>query len=494
MSSATPGRLRDDAVAGGRALLVARLLIGLYIAELLLNVARPHVLPDEPTVSIFYELPKSIAQHMQEGPFASFDKLLSVPRAVFWAVMAGIVVGVLLQVAAAIRRPQGRRATVLTWATLAALLGPFSLMALTIVATYPLTALACVPGTAFVLWLLHHGQRHPRAPLAALLTAFGWGAFIVFGMGRAYTGLAYGTIYGYSVKGSRSLLEATSPKSLYRVIDLLVLHLSVVNALLVGAGVVVILLLFRHLVVDTVTGLALGAAVGLGYAFVESILFIRLYGALSSITGSTGGFEYWIRQSIGLLGGPVACGALLGAGLGLAARRKHRRERGLIAGAAFVAAVGGAVATETLSAWLSHLVGDHMEAGSAFDTLVVSPLLWLLPQAPFIVLAVLLLLAGTRTRASAARDALSAEAAAGVAITPGEETVLADPRLRFWALASTWRRYGPSAALTMHRLHSAQLDLADRRLHPQADSERADRLHTKVLRLKTKVRDAAVTS
>ncbi|MFE6847699.1 PrsW family glutamic-type intramembrane protease [Streptomyces sp. NPDC057686] len=481
-------------VARGRALLIARLMIGLYIVELLLNVARPKVLPDEPTVSIFYKLPKPIAQHMQQGPFASFDRLLSVPQTVFWAVMAGIVVGVLLQVAAAVLRPRGRRAAVLTWATLAALLGPFSLLALTVVASYPLTALACVPGTAFVLWLLHHGQRFARASLPVLLAAFGWGAFIVFGLGRAYTGLAYGTVYGYSVKNSRSLLDATSPKSLYRVIDLLVLHLSVVNALLVAAGVVVVLLLFRHQVVDTLTGLVLGAAVGLGYAFVESILFIRLYGTLSSITGASGGFEYWIRQSIGLLGGPVAYGALLGAGLGLAVRRKQRRERGLIAGAALIAVIGGAVSTETLSAWLSRLVADHMEVGAAFDTLVVSPFLWLLPQAPFIVLAVLLLLTGRRARASATREALSAEAAAGVAITPGEEAVLADPRLRFWALVSTWRRYGPSAALALRRLHTAQLELAGLRLHEPADPERADPLRTKVLRLKTRVREGAVMS
>ncbi|MBT2408516.1 MULTISPECIES: PrsW family glutamic-type intramembrane protease [unclassified Streptomyces] len=521
-TSAVPRRIRDDALARGWALLIARLVIALYLVELLLNITRPHLLPDEPAVSIFYELPKSISQQMNRGPFGSLDRLLSMPRMVFWAVMAGIVVGALLQVFAMITRPAGRRAVVLTWATLVALLGPFALMGLAVLATYPLTALACVPSTAFVLWLLHHGQRFARLPLSVLLTAFGWGAFIVFGLGRAYSGLAFATVYGYLLKDPGSPADLTAPlQGLYRVIDFLILHLSVVNVLLVAAGVVMILLLFRHRVTDTVTGLVLGAAVGLGYTFVESVLFIRLYGAMSSFTGATGGFEYWIRQSIGLLGGQVACGALLGAGLGLAAQTRQRRRRALIAGAALVAAVGGAVATEILSAWLSHLVGDHIEVGSAFDTLVVSPLLWLLPQAPFIVLAVLLLMTGRRARALAAQVALSAEAAEGGAITPGEAPFLTNPALRFWALAGTWRWYGRNAALALLRLQSAQLDLAGWRLQQQAapvdnaagvadagdvadaddmvdaadvaSREKGEQLRAKVMRLKANAR-SAVTS
>ncbi|GAA0299473.1 hypothetical protein GCM10010302_42550 [Streptomyces polychromogenes] len=506
--AAAPRRVRDEALVRGRALLIARLVIAAYLVELALNVTRPHVLPDEPAVSIFYELPKSISQQMNQGPFGSLDRLLSMPRMVFWAVMAGIVVGALLQVFAMITRPAGRRAVVLTWATLAALLGPFALMGLAVITTYPLTALACVPSTAFVLWLLHHGQRFARLPLSVLLTAFGWGACIVFGLGRAYSGLAFATIYGYLYKEPGSYADLTGHlQDLYRVIDFLILHLSVVNALLVAAGVALILLMFRHRVTDTVTGLVLGASVGLGYAFVESVLFIRLYGAMSSFTGATGGFEYWIRQSIGLLGGQVALGALLGAGLGLAARTRQRRQRVLIAGAALAAAVGGAVATEILAAWLSHLVSDHIEVGSALDTLVISPLLWLLPQAPFIVLAALLLVAGRRARAVAAHGAVSAEAVEDGAITPGEVPFLTNPPLRFWALASTWRSHGRNAALALLRLQSAQLDLAGWRLQQQAASEddvadtaggasreKGEQLRAKVMRLKANARSAAVTS
>ena len=61
--------VRDGALARGRALLIARLVIGLYLVELLLNLTRPHVLPNEPTLSIFQRLPKTSG---------SFGRLLSI--------------------------------------------------------------------------------------------------------------------------------------------------------------------------------------------------------------------------------------------------------------------------------------------------------------------------------------------------------------------------------------------------------------------------------
>ncbi|MFB4304195.1 hypothetical protein [Actinomadura sp. NTSP31] len=51
--------VRDDVAARARALLVARLAIALYLVELLLNLLRPHVLPNEPALSIFQRLPGS---------------------------------------------------------------------------------------------------------------------------------------------------------------------------------------------------------------------------------------------------------------------------------------------------------------------------------------------------------------------------------------------------------------------------------------------------
>lgn len=467
--------VRDDAAARARALLVARLAIALYLVELLLNLLRPHVLPDEPTLSIFQKA---------AGSEGSIGRLLATPEAVFWTLLAGIAAGAALQAFVLVTRPDERRARALTWAIIGVLLLPFGLIPLVVVGSYPGQALACVPGTAFVLWLLHHAQRLARIPLAMLLVAFGWGALIVFGLGRAYSNLAFGTINGFVLKGHKSDL-AGQIHTQYRVIDGMLVHLALVNALLVAAGVVLLLALFRHRVTDAVTGLVLGAAIGLGYDLVESVLFIRLYGLFSAFNGATSGFEYWIRQSIGLLGGQVAFGAVLGAGIGLAARVPDRGRRLRVASAALVAAFSGAVATETLAAWLSHLAHDHVGVGGPLDTLIISPFFWLLPQAPFFLVAVLLLVHGTRVRAAAARAAVSAETATGPAITPQEAPFLVDPALRFWTLVGTWRLQGWSGMRTLRRLQTAQLDLAAWRWrHPDPTGEEGNALRAKVMRLK----------
>lgn len=475
---------RDDRLTRARALLIARIAIVLYLLELLLNLTRPHVLADETALSIFYKLPKGFSK--QSGFSGSLERLLNMPRFVFWTVLAGIVAGVAIQIFAAVTRQSDRRLAKLTWLTLGCLLLPFGLIPLSVVIEYAPLALACLPGTVFVLLLLHSGVRFVRVPPTVLLAAFGWGALIVFGLGRAYTGLAFGTLFGYlgkpALTDSSRLMTAE-----FRVIDLVIVHISIVNTLAVAAGVVLLLMLFRHRVTDAVTGLTLGAAVGLGYNFVESILFIKIYGTFGGILGSSGGFEYWIRQSIGLLGGQVTFGALLGAGLGVAAKA---RQRGLVATAAIVAAIGGTTAMETLSGWLSGRVESHVDRGSALDTLVISPLLWLLLQLPFMALVVTLLIRGLRERAVALRAAVTEEAAtrsAGSAIAAGEVRVLVSPVLRFWAAVSTWRWYGRESALALHRLQSAQLELASWRVQQDPDpaiSAKGDELRSRVWALK----------
>lgn len=520
-------RIRDDVQARARALLVARLMIAVYLLELLLNLTRPHVMPGEPALSIFMEIPKSTDRLLKvslgkSGVYDGYNRMLATPRVIFWAVLAGIVIGTLVQVFGMITRAEGRRAVTLTWVTLAVVIGPFSLLTFSTLVSYPLVALACVPTTAAALALLHFCQRFARLPLATLLFAFGWGALIVYGAGRVYTGLGVTTVYGYMFKGflnadgtiaDQHLLH--DPNALwsyngkfYRFTDLMAMHWGVANALVVAAGVVLALLLLRHRVTDALTGLIIGAAIGLGDNFVESTVFIKVYGTFGSVLGSTSGFEFWIRQVVTLFGGTVAWGALLGAGFGLAAQLRRggvspqlAARRRLVVAAAFAIAIGGAASAEILASWFSHLTTDGIDAGTTFDTLVASPGLWLLPQAPFIVLAVLMLIVGRRMRASAAHAAVSAEAAPGGAIAPPEVPFLADPALRWWAVVRTWRSYGRTAAMALIRLQSAQLDLAGWRFEQQADPgeptagrEEGDRLRAKVLRLKAgaaQVRTAA---
>lgn len=471
--------LHSDGQVRARVLLIARLAIALYILELLLNLTRPHVMADEPTLSIFYKLPPGLSK--MPGFGGAYGRLFSMPEAVFWTVLAGIAAAVLLQVFAAGTRPSERRSALLTWLTLGSLFLPFGLISLTVVFVFLPTALACLPSTAFVLLLLYGGVRFARVPGLALLTAFGWGALVVFGFGRACSNLAFGTLNGYLGKTSGTDISAML-RNTNQMINLVVVHLGIVDALAIAAGVALLLLLFRYRVTDAVTGLTLGAAVGLGYSFVESILFIQIYGTFGSVLGSSGGFEYWIRQSIGLLGGQVAFGALLGAGFAIATNSPRRV---LVTALSLMAAGGGGVGAETLSGWISARLHSRPTTGGTLDTLVVSPFLWLLPQLPFIGLAVALLVLGLRERAPVLLAAASAEAARGTAITPAEVTVLTSPALRFWAVAGTWRWYGRGSALALHRLQSAQLELAGRHAHKDpAVTSQEDELRARVLRLK----------
>lgn len=471
LGGAAPGP--DRTQAHERALLVARLAIGVYLLELLLNLTRPRLQEHEPALTIFQRLPGDSA----------ISEFLKLPEVVFWAVLVGIAVGLILQVIA-VRLPTEQRSNQLNWAILAALLGPFGLIPLRILAMYPLIALACVPSTAFALWLLHRGQQFGRLPVGVLLAAFGWGALIVPGYVRACSSLGIGTVTAYF--GDSGDIQALLHRQL-QVLELMVFHISLVSVLIQAAGIGLALLLFRHRITDLVTGMTLGAAIGVGLNLTESVILIQLFGSLSTFTGATGGFEYWIRQSVTLLGGSLAFGALLGAAFGLAAQLPERRGRATLVGAGLLAVIGAMSANEIVTGWFSHLIGDLVDRGSALDTLLVSPLTVLLVQAPFIVLAVLLLRSGLRQRTGIARELLAAEARTGRgAITPAETTVLGDPDLRFWTTVKTYRWLGLPAARALRRLHAAQFELIGS-CWPQLAAEPwpEETLRDKVLQLKS---------
>ncbi|GGT00134.1 hypothetical protein [Streptomyces chromofuscus] len=56
MKGARTPLLRDDPLVRTRALLIARVAIAVHLVELVLNLTRPRLLPDEPALSIFYDL------------------------------------------------------------------------------------------------------------------------------------------------------------------------------------------------------------------------------------------------------------------------------------------------------------------------------------------------------------------------------------------------------------------------------------------------------
>jgi hypothetical protein len=485
-----PIRYDDDRAQRG-ALLIARIATAVYLLEVLLNLLRPRLLEHEPVLTIFQKVDGTTA----------LARLLNLPEAIFWLLLLGIVAGVVLQIVAVRYPPKSRTATALLWATLAAMLGPFAIQPLMLIAISPLAALACVPTTLLVLWLLHEIQVFLRVPVSMLLAAFAWGALISFGFARACSGLALGTVYGFIGQGQITAGEgepiaalSSFTDGLFQTMSVLTVHLVVLAQAIQAAGILLVLLVFRHRITDLTTGLIIGAAAGVGYNFTESVIYIHLFGGLlSPVTGATSAFEYWIRQCVTLLGGHLAFGALIGAGLGLAAQLPEPRRRALVAGAGLLAAIGASLANEIVTAWISHLLSDHVHRGSVLDTLIVSPLIVLFVQAPFIVLYLLLLRAGLRDRLAAALEAVPAEAASGLAaITPVEVPILVSPTLRFWALVSTARERGFATARALYRLQAAQLELAGWRWQQLKGSPLDDpiiraegeELHLKVMRLK----------
>jgi hypothetical protein len=266
----------------------------------------------------------------------------------------------------------------------------------------------------------------------------------------------------------------------------LVVHIAVLGELMLGAGTLLVLLMFRHRVTDAVSGIVVGAATGLGYSLVESAIFIKLYGLLAPINGATSTFEYWIRQWATLATGRVAFGAMLGAAIGIAWNLRSTRDKRLVAGLGVLAAVGADLGSEIVSAWLAQSVGGPR--GSFVDTVILSPLWLLLVEVPFFLVVLAILRSANRERAAAAAVAVPAEAATGGgAITEPEVPVLVDPALRLWLVVTAWRRLGPQHVRGLLRLHSAQLDLAGWRWQEQqgrAEPAEGDRLRAQVMRLK----------
>lgn len=450
------------------ALLTARFAIGLYLVELLANLLRPHFTAGEPAVTV---LARPVAGS------AAITRLYSTPTLTFWALIVGIVGSGLLQVVAARAAPTGRRARTVFQATLLLLLVPFALIPLGFLGALPLAALACGASTAFALWVVHQAQPFQRLPLAVLAAGFGWGALIAWGFARACTNLLLGTLQGYLRHGG----SAEWSEALNAELRVAVVHVTLIAIAAEAAGVLLLLQLLRRQVVDVVTGMALGAAIGIGYNFTESVVFIGLFGKLGFFSGATGGFEFWIRQCVTLFGGHCAFGATIGAGFGIAVQRADRRQ--LVIGAGLLPAAGSALANEFGGAWISSQVGVR---GGVLDTLIVSPGILLLVQAPALVLGGLLLRSGLRQRAITGRLALLAEVDSGRgAITAIELPVLADPALRLGSLVMAWRRCGPGTARALARRQRAQLDLAawrrQRDLQPETMTERGDELRARVL-------------
>lgn len=379
----------------------------------------------------------------------------------FWAaVIGGIVAAVLTLPALVIRLaagPERGRVPLFVIGVLAsvALLAPYLLLAAVTYAGHAFWLLLCIPTTAAGLWLI--GRLPPRrVPWWLLAGAVAWGATVAYGFGHAmniwFADWLPGTI-DPDADGLREVVEAR-----WQADTLLQIFGAAAVELAKGAGVGVLVLLFRQRITGLPSGLALGAATGLG---------VNL-----AITVAQGGvFPYWTHQVVGLLAGETVFAALIGAAFGATRQIGAPKLRRIIVTCGFLAAIGThAFSNIMIRGYAAGAPAD----GTLTRTLVVAPLVMLATQLPALALCGWLLWSGIRSERGGLSAALAAEIATGRgAVLPEEATVLLSPARRWSVSAGVLRRSGWAGYRALSRLFAAQEDLAAagwRMLRGDADS------------------------
>ncbi|MDT0449423.1 PrsW family glutamic-type intramembrane protease [Streptomyces hesseae] len=337
---------------------------------------------------------------------------------------------------------------------LGALLLPFVVMPLDILGSNPLTLLVCLPTTAAALLCVHRAQLFHRMPGQLLLAGFGWGALIGGGFGTVMITWFYRYAPGY-------LFDWEHPRDNVRTIyTMIALNAGIVSEIGKAAGVAVLFFLFRRHFDRVVSGVLIGAAVGLGFNLTETVHY------MATIEPGQQSAQFWMRQVVGLMTVHVAFTALVGAGFGAAHRLPELRDRVLVVGGGLLAAIGGHFATDAVMPQLGKWKEDLFSHDQTLGLLLGVPLITTVTSGVFVVLYVLILRRGLTAQAAGLRRALHAEAEAGTgAVTAPEAELLLDPRRRLLLELRVWRRDGTAGVRHLMRLHQAQLDMATQRWH-----------------------------
>ena len=311
-----------------------------------------------------------------------------------------------------------------------------------------ISALACLPTTAFALFVVRRLDRNEKEPWRLVMVAFAWGAIVATSMviwGESlWTAIAEQTL----VPGPG--LDASSAFSA-----------GLLEELAKGVAVLLLFLIMRNEFDDVVDGLVYGAAVGLGFNFMESIAYMtNLYAIFSpeGVGGYAAGFQWYSRQVLGLFFGHATYTALIGAGIGIARQLPNPRHKVIAIVSGFLIAIA---AHFSWDAWLAFFPIESSALG-----LLEIHLRTLIMTGPFTAAVVVLLIAGIQIEARALADQFRKEAADGDgAILPPEVEILSSPWRRFTERMRALGRGGLRAYLALARLQTAQLDLAMERWH-----------------------------
>jgi protease PrsW len=333
-------------------------------------------------------------------------------------------------------------------------------------------AAACVPTTAFGLFVVRRIDRNEKEPWRLVLVAAAWGAIVATSLviwGESYwEAIAVRTLVpGPGLDASRAFSA------------------GLLEELGKGTAVLLLFLVMRNEFDDVVDGIVYGAAVGLGFNFMESLTYMTNLYSIFSPEGSGGiaaGFQWYARQVLGLFMGHATYTAFVGAGIGIARQLPSRRQKVIAIVTGFLVAIA---AHFSWDAWLTFFPIETSVFG-----LVEVHLRTIVMTGPFTAGVVALLVLGLRSESVALAEQLRQEATAGTgAVLPEEVEILTSPWRRFRERLRALDRRGVGAYLRLARLQAAQLDLAMERWHRERQEldtplEAEDELRGRILSLR----------
>ena len=309
-------------------------------------------------------------------------------------------------------------------------------------------ALACLPTTAFGLFVVRRMDRNHKEPWRLVLVAAAWGAIVATSL----------VVWG------ETLWESSAQHALVPGPGLdtsLAFMAGILEELAKGTAVLLLFLVMRDQFDDVVDGIVYGAAVGLGFNFLESVSYMTNLYSIYQPEGTgafAAGIQWYGRQVLGLFFGHATYTAYIGAGVGIARQLPSVRRKVLAIVAGFVVAIA---AHFSWDAWAT-----IFPIQNDFFGIVEIHLRTLIMTGPFTAGLIALLIFGIRYEGQNLVDQLRKEAATGQgAILPEEVPILASPWQRLAQRMRAMGRAGVRGYFTVSRLQTAQLDLAMERWH-----------------------------
>jgi RsiW-degrading membrane proteinase PrsW (M82 family) len=333
-------------------------------------------------------------------------------------------------------------------------------------------ALACLPTTAVGLLVVRRLDRNHKEPWRLVLVAAAWGAIVATSL----------VVWG------ETIWESSAQHSLVPGPGLdtsLAFMAGILEELAKGLAVLLLFLVMRDEFDDVVDGIVYGAAVGLGFNFLESISYMTNLYSIFNVEGfgwAAAAIQWYGRQVLGLFFGHATYTAFIGAGVGIARQLPNLRQKVFAIVGGFIVAIA---AHFSWDAWAT-----IFPIQNNFFGIVEIHLRTLVMTGPFAAAVIALLIFGIRYEGMNLLDQMRKEAATGQgAILPEEVPILASPWRRLRHRLQALNRAGLRGYLQVSRLQTAQLDLAMERWHRErkeidAPLEAEQQLRNRVMQLR----------